>query len=44
MNTVRVFGDLDDPKSELRSLLDEKQVFTLLPHKGTNPRIFYVRK
>ena len=44
MNSVRVFGDMDDPKSAIRALLDEKQVFTLLPHMGTKPRIFYVRK
>ena len=44
MNTVRVFGDLDDPKSEISLLLAEKEVYTLLPHMGTKPRIFYVRK
>ncbi|MHC1760646.1 MAG: 4Fe-4S dicluster domain-containing protein [Negativicutes bacterium] len=44
MNTVRIFGDLDDPKSEIRNLLEQKEVYTLLPHMGTKPRIYYVRK
>lgn len=43
MNDVRVFGDLDDPNSEISRRMKEKQVYQLAPEKGTKPRVFYVR-
>ena len=40
---VRVFGDLDDPDSELARLRSEKgsDVHILLEEKGTKPQVFY---
>lgn len=42
MNGVRVFGDLDDPNSKIRSLMEKTSTYTLLSHMGTKPRVFYV--
>ncbi len=39
---VRVFGDLDDPESEISQLLRVREYFTLKPHLGTNPKLFYL--
>jgi len=36
------FGDLDDPNSEVRRLLDSRKYHTLIPEAGTEPRIFYL--
>lgn len=44
MNEVRVFGDLDDPNSKISKLMAKKEVYQLLPEKGTKPRIYYVKK
>lgn len=44
MNQVRVFGDLDDPNSEISKQLAKKKVYQLLPERGTEPRIYYVKK
>ena len=40
---ARVFGDLDDPDSELARLRSEKgsDVHILLEEKGTKPQVFY---
>lgn len=43
MNEVRVFGDLDDPNSRINQLLAKHETYTLLPEKGTKPRIFYAK-
>jgi len=43
MNTVRVFGDLDDPDSEISRQMREKTVYRLAEYKGTKPRVFYVK-
>lgn len=43
MNTVRVFGDLDDPDSEISRQMKEKEVYRLAEYKGTKPRVFYVK-
>lgn len=40
---ARVFGDLDDPKSEIAKLIRTKKVVRLLEEKGTRPQIFYIR-
>ena len=37
----RVFGNLLDPDSEIRRVLDEKRVFVLKEELGTNPNFFY---
>jgi Fe-S-cluster-containing dehydrogenase component len=36
------FGDLDDPNSEVTSLLESRKHHALLPEAGTDPRIFYL--
>lgn len=43
MNNVRVFGDLDNPNSEISKRLNTENTYQLLPEKGTKPRIYYVR-
>lgn len=40
---ARTFGDLDDPTSDLVKLLARYDSKTLLPHKGTKPKVFYLR-
>lgn len=37
----RVFGDLNDPSSEIRWVLENKRVFILKEDAGTKPRFFY---
>ena len=38
---ARVFGDLDDPNSEISRLKRERSVRILLEDKGTHPQVFY---
>ena len=38
---ARVFGNLLDPDSEIRRVLETKRVFVLKEHLGTRPRFFY---
>ena len=38
---ARVFGDLNDPESPIRKVIEEYGVFVLKPEAGTNPRFFY---
>lgn len=40
---VRIFGDLDDPDSEISELLRIREHFTLKAHLGTNPKLFYLK-
>ena len=40
----RVFGDLDDPASEVSRLLRENPHHVRLKSAGTEPRVFYIRK
>jgi Fe-S-cluster-containing dehydrogenase component len=39
---VRVFGDLDDPKSEISEVLRTREHFSLKSHLGTKPKLFYL--
>ena len=36
------FGDTNDPDSVVSELLAKNNVHTLLPHKGTKPRVYYI--
>lgn len=36
------FGDANDPDSLVTELITKNNVQTLLPHKGTKPRVFYI--
>ena len=38
---ARVFGDVADPDSEIRWVLENKRVFVLKEDAGTKPRFFY---
>lgn len=38
---ARVFGDLNDPNSPIRRVIEEYGVYTLKSAKGTHPRLFY---
>ena len=40
---ARIFGDLNDPKSEVRQLLGKYQPRRLKEHLGTEPKVFYIR-
>ena len=39
---ARYFGDLDDPYSEVTSLIKEKRGFQLHPEFGTDPSVYYI--
>jgi molybdopterin-containing oxidoreductase family iron-sulfur binding subunit len=40
---ARVFGDLNDPDSEVSKLLGKYTPFRLKEHLGTEPKIYYIR-
>ena len=39
-----VFGDLDDPRSEVTGLLDSPRVFRELEDLGTEPKVYYLEE
>lgn len=42
MGKARIFGDLDDPDSEVSRLIREANAVQLLEDKGTSPQIYYI--
>lgn len=40
---ARIFGDLDDPDSEVNELLGKFKAYRLKEHMGTEPKIYYIR-
>jgi tetrathionate reductase subunit B len=39
---ARIFGDLNDPNSEISSVLNANRVTVLRPEMGTKPNVFYI--
>ena len=39
---ARIFGDLNDPKSEISLVLADNNVTVLRPEMGTKPNVFYI--
>jgi Fe-S-cluster-containing dehydrogenase component len=37
-----IFGDLKDPKSEIREALKFKTLYQQMPELGTKPKIYYI--
>ncbi len=38
---ARIFGDLDDPNSEISRVIREKRAHVLLEEQGTHPQVYY---
>lgn len=41
---ARIFGDQDDPKSQISQILKKEKSFRLLDDKGTKPNVHYIGK
>jgi molybdopterin-containing oxidoreductase family iron-sulfur binding subunit len=39
---ARIFGDLNDPESEVSQILGQRSHFQLLDEKGTNPSVYFL--
>ena len=44
MNQVRIFGDIDDPNSEISKAMARTKTYVMAAAKGTRPSVFYVQK
>ena len=42
MSKARIFGDLEDPDSEVRHLIDNESGLQLNPELNTNPSVYYL--
>jgi tetrathionate reductase subunit B len=42
LGRARIFGDMNDPASEVAQMLATNAVHVLKPEMGTDPRVFYV--
>ncbi|HEY0859000.1 MAG TPA: 4Fe-4S dicluster domain-containing protein [Albitalea sp.] len=41
---ARIFGDQDDPKTQIAQILEKEKSFRLLENKGTKPNVHYIGK
>jgi len=39
---ARIFGDLDDPESKVRKLIQSRKGYQPLPQHNTKPKVFYI--
>jgi len=44
MGKALVFGDINDPESEISTILKKEPIKALNPYLGTNPSVFYLLK
>ena len=42
LTDARIFGDLDDPESEVSKLINSVETFRLLEDLGTGPQIYFI--
>jgi len=40
--SARIFGDLDDAKTEVHALIEKHHAWTMLPDEMTKPQVFYI--
>jgi molybdopterin-containing oxidoreductase family iron-sulfur binding subunit len=40
-SSARIYGDLDDPDSEISKIVKQSNAYTLLEGKGTRPQVYY---
>lgn len=39
---ARIFGDVEDTKSEVHELMEKYSAWTMLPDEGTKPQVYYI--